>query len=494
MLAQIVEIPQHTTKLSLEGLILARKLFGLDLYELYDDARGKFICLAWTRNSFKNFFHLEMTYKDVFYDKELCEFVCLRKRNLTKIREQTEHLRVYILQRLLWPHKIFKVRTALEFECCYEVITKDPELAALCTFEPQKDILDYRADCLFKVQVSVLSDVKVPDVVFEVNEDAHKAYSKENEANRFKVIEAFGYRFISANLKRTSSHEEIVTCAAEARAKLKKVVSDLILQYTPNLTAEHFLQVAAENDIDHQLLSLYFPTKDHQGATFFIPHLAVAQYLEYELSTGDRHSAQHFAELIKTKLVEGKDFIIVGGIEPTNKRGAPKKVYMLSRIGFYMACLNSRKPKAKVAQISFVKLSEAALSFATKLRAGLIRNVGTLNCDEKVYAVRERVQVMKDKTKLHKMNERCRDLEAELVAMKEEKLMLETQKDEEIRRLKTANLDLERMRIQNLATGLSRKEYEKMSVAKLREECRINGLESKGLRKAELIEALATKF
>jgi hypothetical protein len=311
MLAKLVSVPQ-STKLDHNGLALARRLFGLNLYELYDNNKGYYKGLAWTRSSFEALFNVDVIHRVATFNDEPSDFVRLRKYNLTKLKAQTEQLRVYILQRLLWPHKTFKVRTALEFECCYEVVVGDPELAAMCIIEPQKDILGYRADCLFRIRISVLNGVKVPDIVFEVNENGHVSYSQEDEAKRRKVIEAFGYRFISVDLKRSASHQEIVTAAAEARTKLKKVVSDLILQYTPNLTAEHFLQVAADNDIDRQLLHIYFPTGTHE-TEFFIPHEVVARYLEYETYEHETGGSKYFIELIKKKLTLHEDYEVLDG-------------------------------------------------------------------------------------------------------------------------------------------------------------------------------------
>src|SRR5262249_28734183 len=122
----------------------------------------------------------------------------------------------------------------------------DESLRSLCIFQHQANILGYFADCLFKLKSTILSGSKIPDVILEIDENHHKK-QVENDDKRQKVIEAFGYRFIRISVNITSDKEELDNIVKEVGNKIKTLLSDLVLQFTPEITTEEFMNVAAQN-------------------------------------------------------------------------------------------------------------------------------------------------------------------------------------------------------------------------------------------------------
>jgi hypothetical protein len=160
--------------------------------------------------------------------------------------------------------------------------------------------------------------------------------------------------------------------ATGACRKIKIIISDLIIQYTPELTAEHFVEMAEDNDIDRELLGMYFPDQRNESP-FFIHHEIIGKYLGY--SSFAKEGMKCFIYLIKDKLTEDDDYQIIkeNKLEGTSTSNFKKNNYMITRLGFYKICIFSRKPKAIDAQLKIIGLYNLSLNHIKKLRVQLIK-------------------------------------------------------------------------------------------------------------------------
>jgi very-short-patch-repair endonuclease len=459
---------------SFEGLLKAGLIFNFGVYAIYEDSRGKFYDYGILLSDLRKIHKFRVLPQDVLFNGEAEEFVFIDDDLINCLEKKIEVVNVYILQRLLWPDMYLEYKKMEEFEITFN-LNKNSSLSSLCYMTPQQTICGYRADCLFTLKSTILDPtVNVPDVVLEIDENGHKDRSEEEENKRQKFIESLGHRFHRIPVKkykkadkddpkkRKKIYKELANIANETAEKLKMIISDLNVEYTPGITAEKLVEMAEEFDVDKELVKIYYPVnKKDNDSPFFIHHEIIGKYLGYSDDTnGQGH--KYLKELINKKLVRDIDYEIrqnfPSGVTDGKKKrgGSGKKHYMLSRVGFYKTCLASNKPKAYESCIKIVKMYDCVSNYVKKLRAQLIKNT-PLNCKERVKYVEERIKYKKDineeKRLTSKLKEENNELKDENSTLKEKIKELETI----VNQNKTTIRDLVRQNDKYFAQGMYKK-------------------------------------
>ena len=136
------------------------------------------------------------------------DYVLLNEENLLPMKDlKPRFFETYVAQRILFPDNqeiTQKPTKKLEFEIGFQLLAN---LSDLLVFTHQKNILNYQADFLLELKNNFNSDI--PSIVVEVNEDAHVAYTPENEKFRQSVVESFNNRMINIPIKRSATQKEI---------------------------------------------------------------------------------------------------------------------------------------------------------------------------------------------------------------------------------------------------------------------------------------------
>lgn len=328
--------------------------------------------------------------------------------NESEFESPTNNFKIYCLQRLLYGKKCFSLtRKRLEFETLFNLVKKNNENYS---FIPQKNILNYYADCLFVLKSKLYE--KFPSIVLEIDEDGHRDRDEENEIKRQRVIEAFNYNVIRINVPRGSSIQDIESISLECHEKLRMMFSDIMLEYNKDISFERILKISNGCGIDNYLSDLLFDNKTNK---FFCNHEDIGDYLGYSRFKKDGY--KHFVILIKAHLEENIDYKLVIGPSDISKKnqngGRNKKTYLLSRMGVYLVCFYSRKPKAIETRRKILMLYENIVDFINDIR---IKNLQSLsNRNDKLIEVNSRIDLLndrkKDKQTIQKLIKRVQELE-----------------------------------------------------------------------------------
>jgi very-short-patch-repair endonuclease len=456
--AKLVEYKETDRDLSysFEGLVKAGQIFGFSIYAIYEDSRAKFYDYGVIFNDLKKIYKFRVLPQNVLFNGGVEEFVFLDDDVIEILKKKIEVVNVYVFHRLLWPDMYLDYKKMEEFEITFNLM-KDNELMSICNLISQKDMCGYKADCLFTLRSTILdSSINVPDVVLEIDENEHKDRDKKEEDKRQKFIESLGHRFYRIPVKKHKKPErenetkrnkifkELKDIAKKAAEKLKMVMSDLTIEYTPDISPEKLVEMAEEFDIDKELVKIYFPgDKREINGPFFIYYKVVGKYLDY--SDDANNGMQYLKELIKRELKENIDYFLPLGI-PGDKEKYGKsnaKNYMLSRVGFYRLCVSSRKPKAKEASLKIVKMYDCVLNYVKKLRAQLIKNT-PLKCKEKVKYVEDQIKYKRDINEEKRLTSKLKEENKELKD-ENKKMKIELEEFKEIARRNKATIkDLER--------------------------------------------------
>ena len=262
---------------------------------------------------------------------------------------------------------------------------------------------------------------EIPSIVLEVDEDGHKGYSDENEKYRQKVIESFNNRFIKVDIPRKSSLEVIEQNAKDIELKLSTLSKELIIDYSPELNEEDFINQLEALNID-KLFIKKFLTNTTGDPVFRYTHEEVGEFLEYSNKENYRHFTKSFTH--SPSFIEGIDYKNGKNLGGAGKN---KKLYHLTRATFIRICINAyRKPRAHQCAHYFAQVYDFAMEYVQKLRVKRIKLEGKdPKKSEEVIAKRIEEIVLYRISKYNIVKLENETLKEELERMKEENKELE---------------------------------------------------------------------
>ena len=292
------------SEISIISLFLHADSFGYSLYEMYENS-GSFAGLFVLRSDFKNVWPAIKTssYQVCCVSAQVGEFVHIDKKLLDKVKKSDGRvLSTYILQRCLWPEDISLIAShkRIEYETCRHIIEG---LGDSVQFQQQYQIMDYRADILFEIKHSSLSNI--PSIILEIDEDGHAAYDNEKEKQRQAVCEYFTNRVVHISVSSRSTPREIKLEANKAVNKLKTIISELVAQYTEEISPEFFIERLNRYDIEKQYISFFYKKSDN-GSSFRYDHESIGEFLGYVAGADKKY--KRLRGLIDKHLDKGEDY------------------------------------------------------------------------------------------------------------------------------------------------------------------------------------------
>jgi hypothetical protein len=340
---------------------------------------------------------------------------------------ESSNFETYVLQKYLDNTKNINVTKKLEYEIGYKLTT---QLNDLVVFKHQENIMNYHADFLLELKNNMNKDI--PSIVFEIDEDNHKNYDKENEKYRKQVLQAFGNRIINVAVNRNATQKEIDKIITTAVKQIRDLCNDLIIEYSPEIQDDKFIEIVQEHNIEKSFIKLFFKSNENtdKNTIFKYTHQEVGEFLGFS-DTKNYH--KFTSETIIKNFTEGKDYIVSKFCFPTDgeakKRGGHnKKTYLLSRKTFNLICIRSVKPRAKQCAEYFAIVYDIALDYVQKLRAKNIKN--EVEIKPKLEAVDKRVEELTtqrlDKYKVVKIEKECNELKEKIREL--ENIIKENQK------------------------------------------------------------------
>lgn len=508
------------------GLFKACTLFGMKVYnaykvDKYDDSCQR-VCYAVMKNDLLNVNLSGIScvncygYGEKEYDVDMCAL--FNKDNLNFIKEKTNDIFTYTFQKFLFPDLKINVTKKLEFEVAQRIIS-DPILSTMCSFKSQQKVIKYKVDLFLSIKPFVV-DPKYdpPCIAIEIDEDGHKGYDGLDEKVRSDFLSIF-YTLIRIPVKRGKPvPEETIT---EAIEKIKKVVSDIIIDCSDTLTDEQILEIQAKNNIDKDLGDIFFAKGDGK---FSIPMNSIATFFGYSNVDNYREFRKIINKLDSDDYLEtnAKNIKKSGGIPPDfDEHGKTKKVFF-SRMGFYKVCLLSRKPKAMQCRLKIITLYEAVLNYLNGLRMKKIKHRPIITLDTKINAVQgvieRKITRCADMKKLKQLNIKLKEQD-KLIKDKNaqiEELKQKLQQSEDDCRIMKDKLEVhfikEMAKNDKLNDAKEKKkkmkkpvpisdessseendvpDFSKMTVAELRKQCSKYKIKNySAMKKAELVEKL----
>jgi hypothetical protein len=390
------------TNISLTDLFIHADSFGYSLYEMTDH-RDTFIGLFINILNFKNIWPVHerhIVWDICSINGEPGEFVQIKDDILDKVKQADgKKLQTYILQRALWPdddNMIAKYKK-IEYEVCSHVINA---LGSLVNFKQQYQIMDYKADLMFELKHTSLSCI--PSIIMEVDEDGHADRDTTYEKERHAICEFFANRVVRIPVPRSSTDRQLKVIANKAVTKIKNIINELTAQYAEDISPDFFMERLNKYDIEKKYVT-WFYKKSEDGSRFKYDHESIGEFLGYK--AGDNGQYRRIRELIIKSLDKSEDFVeksCCAGAgtaafdkKPVKNRGGSgmnKKVYMLTRTGFFMLSMVATGAHAAECRKAFAKVYELALDFAMSMKSKISRDIVCI--DDKKEMVEKR---MKDK-------------------------------------------------------------------------------------------------
>lgn len=321
------------------------------------------------------------------------------------------------------------------------------ELIDICTIIPQYSMFGYNIDSLFIIKSY---HPNVPSICLEIDENNHNDRNLDYEKNREEIIKSLDYKLIRYPVKIHADDEELNKYIKEIVGKIKIMVKDVTTDYSLSLSESDFIdKINRLGNIDRDFIRLFAKKDDKKYGKYKYDHTEIAQFLDYE--NDDVGYNKRFIELIKKELKIDTDYMIDDGTtdidvrayntEKKIKKGV-KLIYRLTRIGFYIICMVSSKPKAKIYRRQFGKVYEFAIDYTQQLKNNIINSKQPIDKSKKalenridyITDLRCKRQIVKTDTEIERLNSIIKEKDEEInnLNKKYDKLMLSYQKNKQI--------------------------------------------------------------
>lgn len=171
--------------------------------------------------------------------------------------------------------------------------------------------------------------------------------------------------------------------------------------YSLSLSESDFInKINRLGNVDRDFIALFAKKDDKKYGKYKYDHTEIAQFLDYENENGYNKG---FIELIKKELKLDTDYMIDDGTTEVDfrtynterkiKKGV-KLTYRITRIGFYMICMVSSKPKAKTYRRQFGEVYELAIDYTQQLKNNIVNSKQSVDTSKK--ALEKRVDYITD--------------------------------------------------------------------------------------------------
>jgi hypothetical protein len=279
----------------------------------------------------------------------------------------------YLFQKMIYgPISFPKLKKQAEFEVITEIM-RDPRIHSICTVVHQQEILGYYPDSMFVLNPTLLKEgPPLPELFVEINENGHKSYSKEKQKKRADVMRALGCRFLEFDVPRGATIEKYHEIAQKASSKIAEMLGNILIEYNPEINADAFIDKALSHNIERDFVYMFFPKEPRRNSRFFININKAGPFLGYY---EDKNGPEKAKKLVKKYLKLDGHYEIEEEVTSGKPLGGrPKKIYWLSRTGFYLMCVHSKKEGAKLVQIKMVTINMLAIDYTISSRAKQLMN------------------------------------------------------------------------------------------------------------------------
>ena len=433
-----------STTISPEYIQAHSKLYGYPIFEITCALSTEKFGYGILLSDWENVFKCDGDdMKRAYIHGDTCQhlYVMLSKQNFAFLKDtKPTSFETYVAQRILFPdNQEIKDRPTkkIEFEVGFQLVQN---LSDLLVFKHQKNILNYQADFLLELKNNFNSDI--PSIVVEVNEDAHVAYTPENEKFRQSVVESFNNRMINIPIKRSATQKEIEKTTETFSKVIRDLAKELVIEYTLAFDPDDFIRVMEENNIEKTFIKMFFDnTTGDPKFRYYMDQ--VGEFLGYS----NKDNYKKFREFLKTShFEENIDWKLQTAAGPLKGRllttekpminlggsGLNKKVIIMTRQCFNKLCIVSRKPRSQQVAMFFAKVYEAAIEYAQMLRSKSLTNISKLkeNKEDAKKRVEELVKQRVSKTNEAKLEKDIKELHKSLESKTVKILELETTVEE----------------------------------------------------------------
>ena len=273
----------------------------------------------------------------------------------------------------------------------------------ICTIIPQYSMFGYNIDSLFIIKTY---NPNIPSICLEIDENNHNDRDLEYEKNREEVIKSLDYRLIRYSVKRHAhiNDNKLNEHIKEIVEKIKIMVKDVTTDYSLSLSESDFMdRINRLGHIDRDFIRLFAKKDDKKYGKYKYDHTEIAQFLDYQTESYNTSYNKGFMELIKKELKLDTDYIIDDGTPEVDFRGSTverqikkgvKLIYRITRIGFYIICMVSSKPKAKTYRRQFGEVYELAIDYTQQLKNNIVNSKQLVDTSKK--ALEKRVEYITD--------------------------------------------------------------------------------------------------
>jgi hypothetical protein len=380
------------------------KMYNCPFYKLLNRDDNQFNSYVVIKTSFNDLFKeirsIEILVAEL--DGELYECSIINKSFFDQLyKSKNKSLRTCIAQLTIFKDDeniIKKCKNRIE---TYIIPKVAIELMDICTIIPQYNMFGYNIDSLFIIKTY---NPNIPSICLEIDENNHNDRDPEYEKNREEVIKSLDYRLIRYSVKRHAhiNDDELNEHIKDIVEKIKIMVKDVTTDYSLSLSESDFMdRINRLGHIDRDFIRLFAKKDDKKYGKYKYDHTEIAQFLDYQ--TDDTSYNKGFMELIKKELKLDTDYIIDDGTPEVDFRGSTierqikkgvKLIYRITRIGFYIICMVSSKPKAKTYRRQFGEVYELAIDYTQQLKNNIVNSKQLVDTSKK--ALEKRVEYITD--------------------------------------------------------------------------------------------------
>jgi hypothetical protein len=382
------------------------KLYNCSFYKLLNRENNQFCSYVVIKTSFTELFKEIRSFRLLVgeLDGELYECSIIDKTFYDQLyQSKNKSLSTSIAQLTIFKDDENIIKKCKNRTESYIIPKVAIELMDICTIIPQYSMFGYNIDSLFIIKTY---NPNVPSICLEIYENNHNDRDQEYEKNREEVIKSLEYRLIRYPVKRHAhtNDDELNEYIKEIVEKIKIMVKDVTTDYSLSLSESDFMdKINRLGHIDRDFIRLFVKKDDQKYGKYKYDHTEIAQFLDYKNESDNACYNKGFVELIKKELKLNTDYIIDDGTTEVDFRGSNverqikkgvKLIYRITRIGFYIMCMVSSKPKARLYRRQFGEVYELAIDYTQQLKNNIVSSKQSVDTSKK--ALEKRVEYIVD--------------------------------------------------------------------------------------------------
>lgn len=411
------------------GLLKFQRIKGFHLYQQLDN-RDCFICFCITIEDYMKTFPFDKKYESKLVRNNAAQ---IHTEMIDLTVELFDNMKCSFISRdecffeeYFFLHSIFpdnneiknKPIKKIEFETGTKIIS---QLEGNVAYRYQENLANYKADFILKS-----CDIRIPEIILEIDENGHKSYDKKKEEKRKQVLNSFTSHIIRISISDKMSQQERDIKISETVETIKNLIKDLKIHYTPGITLENFREYVRDCNIEEEFLKLFW-MKNDVDPIFKYRHDEIAKYLGYKEGNGGNDNFRTFRDLIKRVLKEDIEYRISLVCNDTSEipskwGGQLKQTILITRIGFFKLCMFAKSAKKDLLIHYFAIVYEKALELTEMSKSKVIDNNLSINDHQKHFneRVTDKVEEKLLNNKMLKIKKENEELISENNKIKEE--------------------------------------------------------------------------